>query len=167
MIEVAKAIKSFLPAEQQADFVPPSEESVFVLTSSQLSALITQAVEKAIQPLQDEVSQLRATVAAQDDKITALEARIGLQEDNGLIQLRLIGQLREAAKKEAQPLQKDRGDILRALLAANGGKMLAKDARQKMHLSRSRFSELLVALERDIEIKPYHLKRNQNVLVLK
>jgi hypothetical protein len=32
-------------------------------------------------------------------------------------------------------MQKDRGEILRALLAANGGKMLAKEARKRMHLS--------------------------------
>jgi hypothetical protein len=46
-------------------------------------------------------------------------------------------------QSEQQPIQKDRGEILRALLAANGGKMLAKEARQKMRLSKSRFSELL------------------------
>lgn len=64
-------------------------------------------------------------------------------------------------------MQKDRAEILRALLAANGGKMLAKDARQKMHLSKSRFSELLVIMKGDIEVKQYHLKKNQKVLVLK
>jgi len=46
-------------------------------------------------------------------------------------------------KIEPHPMQRDRADILRALLAANGGKMLAKDARQKMHLGENRFSELL------------------------
>jgi hypothetical protein len=35
-------------------------------------------------------------------------------------------------QKELQPLQWDRGEILRALILANGGKMLAKEARQKM-----------------------------------
>jgi hypothetical protein len=43
-------------------------------------------------------------------------------------------------QKDPQPIQKDRGEILRALLAANDGKMLAKEARQKMHLSESRLS---------------------------
>ncbi len=70
-------------------------------------------------------------------------------------------------KATSRLLQNDRAYFLRALLAANGGKILAKDARQKMHLSRPRFSELLAALQRDIEVKPYHLKRNQNALVLK
>jgi hypothetical protein len=167
MDKVAIARINTFGISPKADFGPSSEEAVFVLTSGQLSALITQAVEKAIQPLQDEVMQLRATVDRQDEKIAAMEARIALQEDNGLIQLRLINDLREAAKKEAQPMQKDRSDILRALLAANGGKMLAKDARQKMHLIKPRFSELLATMKDDIEIRPYHLKKNQKLLVLK
>jgi uncharacterized membrane protein len=68
---------------------------------------------------------------------------------------------------QPQPLQKDRGEILRALIVANGGKMLAKEARQKMHLSRSRFSELLASMDGDIELKPFHLRKNQKVIVLK
>jgi uncharacterized coiled-coil protein SlyX len=74
MIEVAKAINSFLPVEQQANSVPQSEEPVFILTSSQLQDLIIQAVEKVIQPLQDRIVSLEATVTRQDEKITALES---------------------------------------------------------------------------------------------
>ena len=145
----------------KANFVSPSEHFI-TLTIGQLQDIII----KAIQPLQDCIESLEATNACQDEKIAALEATQDTQADNQFIQLRLIADLREATKKEAQPMQKDRGEILRALLAANGGKMLAKDARQKMHLSRSRFSELLAATD-DIEVKPYHLNKRQNVLVLK
>ena len=74
MIEVAKAINSFLPVEQQANSVPQSEEPVFILTSSQLQDLVTQAVEKAIQPLQDEVEALKVTVTRQGAEIAALES---------------------------------------------------------------------------------------------
>jgi uncharacterized membrane protein len=116
--------------------------------------------------LQDEVSQLRAIVARQDEKIAALDATVETQAENQLIQLRLINDLRETTRKDAQPLQKDRSEILRALLAANGGKMLAKDARQKMHLSRSRFSELLATTKNDIEVKPSRLNKRQNILRL-
>jgi len=63
--------------------------------------------------------------------------------ENQEIQLKLIGQLREAARKDPQPMQKDRAEILRALLVANGGRMLAKDARQKMHLRKDLFSQML------------------------
>ena len=70
-------------------------------------------------------------------------------------------------QREPQPLQKDRGEILRALIVANGGKMLAKEARQKMHLTENRFSELVASLKEDIEVREYRLKRNQNLLVLR
>jgi len=164
MSEIALArINSFAP--EQAD-VPPSEESIFVLTSSQLQDIITQAVEKAIQPLQDRIDSLEATVARQNEKIAALESTQNTQADNQLIQLRLIGQLRDATKKDPQPMQKDRGEILRALLAANNGKMLAKEARQKMHLGKNRFSELLKICG-FIETKPYHLDKRQDVIILR
>jgi hypothetical protein len=163
MSEIALAQINTFGTSPKAGIVPPSEEAVFVLTASQLKDLI----KEAIQPLQDEVSQLKATVATQDEKIAALEDRISLQEDNGLIQLRLINDLREATKKMPQPMQKDRGEILRALLAANGGKMLVKDARQKMHLSESRFSELLAVMQEYIDTKPYHLNKSAKILMLK
>jgi len=68
---------------------------------------------------------------------------------------------------DPQPLQKDRGEILRALITANGGKMLTKEARKKMHLSKSRFSELLVTMKEEIEARPYHLNKNWKVISLK
>jgi hypothetical protein len=70
-------------------------------------------------------------------------------------------------QRESQPLQRDRGEILRALIVANGGKMLATDARKKMHLSRNRFSELLAKVKDYIEVKPYYLNKSWKVLVLK
>jgi uncharacterized coiled-coil protein SlyX len=162
MIDVVDTrIKAFgkLP---KADFVSPSEQLI-TLTIGQLQDLL----KEAIQPLQDRIISLEATVTHQEEKIAALESTAETQADNQLIQLRLISQLREAIKKEAQPMQKDRADILRALIAVNGGKMLAKEARQKMHLIKPRFSELLATMKDDIEIRPYHLKKNQKVLVLK
>jgi hypothetical protein len=96
-----------------------------------------------------------------------LEATQDLHAENQFIQLRLINDLRDTINKEPQPLQKDRGEILRALLVANGGKMLAKDARKKMRLSRATFSVLLSKMKDDIEVKPYHLHKNWLVLVLR
>jgi hypothetical protein len=58
MIEIANAINSLPSHAMQADFVPPSEQLI-TLTYGQLQELITQAVEKAIQPLQDEITALR------------------------------------------------------------------------------------------------------------
>ncbi|VVB63405.1 Uncharacterised protein [uncultured archaeon] len=63
-------------------------------------------------------------------------------------------------------MQKDRADILRALLVANGGKMLAKEVRQKMHVKKNHFAELLRFCD-FAESKPYHLDRRQAVIILK
>jgi hypothetical protein len=70
-------------------------------------------------------------------------------------------------KKDPQPLQKDRADILRALIAANGGKMLAKDARQKMHLGKEQFSLLISKMGEYIEAKPLHSDNRKKILVLR
>ena len=118
------------------------------------------------EPIEDRISHLESIIALQGERIAAMEATANHQEENLLIQLQLIKQLREGARREPQPMQKDRADILRALLAANGGKMLAKDARKKMHLSKNRFSELLRICD-FIDTKPYHLDRRQTVIILK
>jgi hypothetical protein len=114
-----------------------------------------------------ELIALRAEVQGLRDKVSSLERENITLSENQLIQLRLIGQLREAAKREPQPMQKDRAEILRALLAANGGKMLAKDARQKMHLSKQLFSMLLATMGEYIEIKPLYSDNRKKILILK
>jgi hypothetical protein len=85
---------------------------------------------KAVLPLQAELRELKDTIVLQGEKIAALEATQDLQAENSFIQLQLINDLRK--DREPQPLQKDRGEILRALIAANGGKMLATDARKPL-----------------------------------
>jgi hypothetical protein len=69
-------------------------------------------------------------------------------------------------QKEPQPLQKNRGEILRALIAANGGKILAKEARQKMRLSKQSFSMLVTSMGDHIETKPFHSDNRQKLLIL-
>jgi hypothetical protein len=116
-----------------------------------------------------EVEHLKTHVAFLDRKVTEIQA----QQDADCERLaRDIAYDRQRLAKLEQPpdptpSQKDRGDILRALLAANAGKMLVKDARHKMRLSRSQFSQLLASLNSEIEMKPYHLDKRQRVLVLK
>jgi hypothetical protein len=158
MIKIANVINSF--ALEQAE-VQPSEEPIFVLTSTQFHDLVSEA----IQPLMDEVQDLKDIITRQDEKIAALEATEDVLAENDLNQLRLINDLRKV--QEPQPLQRDRGEILHALLVAHGGKMLATDARKRMRLNRSRFSELLGTMKDDIEVRPYHLNKSWNVLVLK
>ncbi|MCK9566755.1 MAG: hypothetical protein M0Q43_11985 [Methanothrix sp.] len=66
-----------------------------------------------------------------------------------------------------QKKQIDRGEVLLALLVARNGKMMAKEARQKLGISDSQFSQLLSMHRTKIEVRPYHLDRRQNVLLLK
>jgi DNA-directed RNA polymerase sigma subunit (sigma70/sigma32) len=71
-IVVAK-INSFAPLAAQTDFpVSPSEEAVFILNSGQLQEIISQAVQKAIEPLQDRIGDLEKIVAAQGEQIATL-----------------------------------------------------------------------------------------------
>jgi hypothetical protein len=187
MIKVAAALNSF--ASEPEATVPPSEE-IFVLTSNQLEAIIAQAIERATAHLAARLDALERGAgcreggeASQDGQESQISARKALEifrAENQALKRELEAFQEHVAQerafdrqriarleyKEPQPLQKDRGDILRALIAANGGKMLAKEARQKMHLSESRFSELLTTMIKEIEVKPFHLKKNQNVLIL-
>jgi len=142
-----------------SDFESPSEEDVI--------RLAPEPHHQSIRPLQDEIETLMATVfTRQDEKIAALESTQETPADNQLIQLWLIHELREAAKKDAQPLQMDRADILRALIAANGGKMLLSSARQKMHLRKDQFSQMLKGCN-FVEVKPLHSDKRKMVIILK
>jgi len=96
MSEIASASINSFGTSPKADFESPSEEAVFILNSGQLREIIT----KALQPLQDAVRDLKATVARQDEKIAALEATLDTHADNSLIQLRLINTLREDVYKD-------------------------------------------------------------------
>lgn len=147
----------------EADFVPSSEQSITV-SPSDLRQIVTEAVQKAIEPLKDEVEQLKVTVARQQAEMAALKADERLDHDD----IRdIFDAMASLEQTHIQPLQKDRGEILRALIAANGGKMLAKDVRNKMHLGKEQFSLLLSRMEEHIDAKPFHQDKRKLVLFIK
>jgi hypothetical protein len=78
MSEITSASINTLPSERQAGFESPSEQLI-VLTYSQLQDLIVQAVQEAIQPLQDEIAQNHQEIAALRLKMASLET---LQEQD-------------------------------------------------------------------------------------
>jgi hypothetical protein len=139
-----------------------------------LAEMIANAVEKAIQPLQDRIFTLEVIIARLEGDMADLgqmAASLTSTQEQDACRLALDiaydrQRLAKLEKVDPQPMQRDRADILRALLAANGGKMLAKDARQKMHLRKERFSELIRICD-FIELRPYHLDRRQEVIILK
>jgi hypothetical protein len=151
------SLKSFASEGIRANAVSPSEEPVFILTSSQLRDLISLATEPLaaeLKKVSDEVENLKK--AKPHTTASKLE---DLWE--------WVEEIDEKVATVPQPLQMDRGEILRALLAANDGKMLLKEARQKMHLNKPRFSELLATMTDYIETKPYHLNKSAKILILK
>jgi len=104
MEEIALARINSFGTRPKDDFVPPSDQLV-ALTAGQLQDLLG-----AIQDLKDEVSQLRATVNKQAEKIADLEATQDTQAENQIIQLRLINGLREE-KAPPEPTKKTQDHI--------------------------------------------------------
>ena len=103
MIDVALAKINSLPSSaMQADFVPPSEEAVFILNSRQLQEVISQAVQKAFDPLVDRVSFLEERIDHLEEENAALRLKLASTEkqqdhlsDNQFSQLQLIHKLKE------------------------------------------------------------------------
>ncbi|RJE46827.1 hypothetical protein A7K50_12445 [Dehalobacter sp. MCB1] len=157
------SINSFASTETRTDFVPPSEEAAFILSASQLSALISQAVEKAIQPLVDRIEALEATVAQQNEKITASEKWQNTLADNQGIQLQLINTLRRdaptkaPASHETKPTKKTSDHIDEiALILANREKGLVQSAAPKHYLTKLRkegmkFSDLAAIMNLTVD----------------
>lgn len=143
-----------------------ADDQLITLTVGQFRDAVTCAVQEAIQPLHARVCVLEDNYVHLREESAALAATQNILSDNQLIQLRLINELRDAAKKKPQPAQKDRAEILRALLAANGGKMLAKEIRQKMKLKENHFAELLRTCD-FLEIRPSKTDRRKRIIILK
>ena len=162
MTKLASAsINTFGPSPK-AGFESPSEQLI-------------QAIQEAIQPLQDRISSLEDRVTGLQEENAALRAKLASREslqeqDTTRMCLDIAYDRRRLAaleKVEPQPLQRDRGDILRALITANGGKMLAKDARAKMRMDKGNFSRLLDTLDDYIDTKPLHYDKRNLLLIIK
>jgi hypothetical protein len=123
----------------------------------------------ALQYLLGELEGLKVRITSLESRITEIEARSDADcerfgRDIAFDRQRLA---RLETPPDPTPSQKDRAEILRALLAGNRGKMPVKEARQKMHLSKSQFSQLLSSMDGGIETKPSQLDKRQKVLILR
>jgi len=111
-------------------------------------------------------------LTARMDTLTARVSSLESMEEQDISRVCLdIAQDRQRITKlekppEPQPTQKDRAEILRALLAANNGKMLASEARKKMHLRKDLFSKLLKTCD-FLETRPLHSDRRKGIIILK
>jgi hypothetical protein len=103
-------------------------------------------------------------LAALVEVVQRQEKQISLLTENQEIQATLLAKLK--AQTSPEPRQRDRGETLRAILVANGGKMFAKDCRRQMGLPENTFSELLKTQRDSIVSRPFHLDRRRIVLEL-
>jgi len=104
-------------------------------------------------------------LAALVEVVQRQEKQIALLQENQEIQATLLARMK-AQTAPSGPCQEDRGKTLKAILAANGGKMFAKDCRHQMRLPENTFSELLRTQRDCIVSRQFHLDRRRIVLEL-
>lgn len=156
MTEIATASLNTFGSSPKDNSESQQEQQLITLSISDYKSIFIQ------------IEKLNDRIAALESHISALDAH---QSEDMEHLARSIAEDRQRITKleepNIQPLQKDRAEILRALIAANGGKMLAKDARQKMHLSKELFSMLIASMGDYLEVKPLHSDKRKKVLALK
>ena len=121
---VADAISAF------PNNVSPSDQDQLILTRGELTRIIANAM-----------SEVRKEIGGLQGLVNEHEMRLDKHGE-------YIRELRFREEPGPGPRQKDRGEILKALLSANQGKMLERDARRKMHLSETVFFEIAFKDER-------------------
>lgn len=116
-----------------------------------------------------DTARLREEIKALNSELRDLRYLIDRELERSFREIALDRQrlARLETPPDPTPSQKDRGEILKALVAANGGKMPLKAVRQKMHLSKAQFSQLMASIDGGIEQKPSHLDKRQKILILK
>jgi len=117
--------------------------------------------------LADVAAHPAEAMAAMIEVMKRQGAEIESLQDNQAILFRLLAKLKAQVSPEPTEAQADRAMILKALLAANQGKMFAKDARQKMRIPKATFSRLLAHMKADIEVREFHADRRRDLIILK
>jgi len=140
---VADAISAF------PNNVSPSDRDQLILTRGELTRIIANAM-----------SEVRKEIGGLQGLVVEHEMRLDKHGE-------YIRELRFREEPEPSPRQKDRGEILKALLSANQGKMLERDARRKMGLGEAVFSKLLSRMKDCIEVQSLHSNRRMNLLVFR
>lgn len=102
------------------------------------------------------------------EQIALLQEEVNLLEDRVFREMAYDRQrITRLERGKTLPCQKDRGEVLKALLISHGGRMLQADARKVMRLSKATFSSLLATMREEIEVRPSSLDKRKNILILK
>ena len=159
MKNVASArINTFGPSPK-ADSVLPSEQTI-TLSYGQLQELIKGAVEQAIQPLQDRIEALDATVDNQGEEIASLRSTVtsleSLQEqDTTRIYLDIAHDRRrlaklESAKEEPTDTEKERIERIEKLCSdAPNHEISLSELRGRLGIDKAVLSRLLKRIDGD------------------
>jgi len=128
------------------------------------------SIEESLEKLEDSFAKLSRQMEQTKKDIDELKR--GLYDTRDLAKYTLQSHCKrlstlEDCKSNAQPKQKTQYELLRVLLAANNGKMLAIDARHKLGMSKSAFSLLLRTMGDKVELKALHTDRRKKLIVLK
>jgi hypothetical protein len=91
MIKIAEAINSFASQAMQTNLVPPSEEPIFILSSGQLTGIISEAVnlalenelelKEALSEAKKSLEKLLEVVKTQSSEIQALKSILEAQNE--------------------------------------------------------------------------------------
>ena len=109
--------------------------------------LLAEPIEAVPQPLQVRIDFLESIIARQSEKITALEATARHQEENLLIQLRLIHELKEKAKRSPGKTELSRAEKIEKYLAARPDhKATFETLRGHLGINKARLNEAIKAL---------------------
>ncbi len=139
MTEVASAsINTFGPSPKAIE--SPSEQLI-TLTYGQLQGLI----EAAIQPLQDEIAQLRG-------KLASLDKVQDILSENQLIQLRLINELKEGNQEKAATTKKTIDhidDLYRLMIEDKTAQVSIAKAARLLGISKERMRQLKPLILKD------------------
>ena len=168
LIEVASAvINTFGTTSPKAD-VSPSEEPIFVLTGSQLQEIIS----RAIQPLQDEVRDLKDIVANLESEVSALTFTQEQEVNRLAVDIAFDRQRIAKLEHAPGPANEDRIKKLKGYLTAKKDAGLRPEAsfteaRAYLEVSRSQFSQLISKLDpRDFVISPHPLNYKAKMIGL-
>ena len=152
MSEIASAKINSFGKSPKADFVSPSTQLI-TLTIGQLQDIITQAVKKANQPLQDRIESLEKMVAAQDAKIAALTST--QEQDVNRICLDIAYDRQRLAKLEQSPAFR----VTAPTTPPQGEKTISRIAKVKDFLKTRGGGATFQECERLLSIRPNQMTK--------
>ena len=175
MIEVAHALSSFLPNAQVAP-VSSTEEAVFVLTTSELKAIISAAVTEAVKTALERVSDLEADVSTLTTEIVELRTSSAAEIERVCVDIatdrRRLCQLEQQPKIPTPAPLGDktaaRTEKLKEFLKSRGGGATFQEVERLLNIRPNQMTALVSQLDkRRFEVFARSGDKRQRIIRLK